>query len=486
MAERDRGRDRRERTCRRDGDASRGSRTAGSGRIVVALSWELVQADTARLVRLLRSDPDESLAALLADTAASLGACTADTEAMRFLRRMKAEAALLIALADIGGVWDVMRVTRALTAVADTAVSAATRYLLRHFARFGMIALPDPAAPEVGSGLIVLAMGKMGANELNYSSDIDLIIFFDPKRAALAAGVEPGAFFVGLARRLVRLMAQRTEDGYVFRVDVRLRPDPASTQIAISVPAALDYYESGGRNWERAAMIKARVCAGDAAAGDALLRELAPFIWRKYLDFPALADIHDMKRQIHAYRGHGAVAVEGHNIKLGRGGIREIEFFVQTQQLIAGGRYPQLRGRETLATLRALSQGGWIDEGTRDDLDRAYRFLRAVEHRLQMVADEQTHSLPARRDELDRFARFLGYEGRDAFAQELLAHLRTVESHYARLFEHAPLDGPGRGLVFPQDGDDKETLAKLNDIGFSHPPKSRRRCGGGLPARRAG
>jgi [glutamine synthetase] adenylyltransferase / [glutamine synthetase]-adenylyl-L-tyrosine phosphorylase len=217
-------------------------------------------------------------------------------------------------------------------------------------------------------------------------------------------------------------------------------------------------------------LIKARVCAGDRAAGAALVANLVPFIWRKYLDFVALADIHEMKRQIHAYRGHSVVAVEGHNVKLGRGGIREIEFFVQTQQLIAGGRNPQLRSRETLATLRALADGGWVDAATCADLEAAYRFLRMVEHRLQMVADEQTHTLPSRRDELDRFARFLGYDNRDAFAQVLLKHLRAVESRYARLFEHASVHAAERrGLLFPPEADARDTLAKLSEMGFHHP-----------------
>jgi [glutamine synthetase] adenylyltransferase / [glutamine synthetase]-adenylyl-L-tyrosine phosphorylase len=177
-----------------------------------------------------------------------------------------------------------------------------------------------------------------------------------------------------------------------------------------------------------------------------------------------------MKRQIHVYRGHGAVAVEGHNIKLGRGGIREIEFFVQTQQLIAGGRHSSLRSRETLTTLRALADGGWIDAAACADLQDAYRFLRTVEHRLQMVADEQTHTLPPGRDELSRFARFLGYEDRDAFAQALLTHLRAVESRYAGLFEHASIAAAERrGLMFPRDADDNETLAKLSEMGFRHP-----------------
>src|SRR5246500_4154172 len=197
------------------------------------------------------------------------------------------------------------------------------------------------------------------------------MVFFDAG-VDLADDIEPVPFFIGLTRDLIKILQARTSDGYVFRVDLRLRPDPSSTQIAISTTAALDYYESRGQNWERAALIKARACAGDIAAGEALLAGLSPFIWRKYLDFAAVADVHAMKRQIHAYRGHDEIAVEGHNIKLGRGGIREIEFFVQTQQLIAGGRYPELRIRETLQTLAALADGGWIDQQVRDDLAAAY------------------------------------------------------------------------------------------------------------------
>src|SRR5205807_1260563 len=207
--------------------------------------------------------------------------------------------------------------------LADTALGAAVRHLLDREARRGRLVAPDRDRPEDGSGYIVLAMGKMGARELNYSSDIDLIVFYDAAAAALAAGTEPAPFYVRLTRALVKLLQERTADGYVFRTDLRLRPDPASTQIAISTAAALDYYESRGQNWERAALIKARPCAGDLAAGEALLAALSPFIWRKYLDFAAVADVHAMKRQIHAYRGHDEIAVEGHNIKLGRGGIRE-------------------------------------------------------------------------------------------------------------------------------------------------------------------
>jgi [glutamine synthetase] adenylyltransferase / [glutamine synthetase]-adenylyl-L-tyrosine phosphorylase len=435
--------------------------------------WDLVERDGARLAAVLQADPDEHLTALLATTARAMAAADADDAAMRLLRRMKAEAALLIALADIGGVWDVMRVVRALTDIADTAVGTAVDYLLAGAARAGRLAPPDLARPSVGSGYIVLAMGKMGAHELNYSSDIDLIAFYDPAAPALPPNTEPGPIFIRVTRDLIRLLQQRTADGYVFRVDVRLRPDPASTQIAISLPAALDYYERAGQNWERAAMIKARPCAGDLPAGEELLRALAPFVWRKHLDYAAVADVHAMKSQIHAFRGHGEIAVEGHNVKLGRGGIREIEFFVQTQQLIAGGRHPALRGRETLATLAVLAERGFIDEETRANLDTAYRFLREVEHRLQMVADEQTHALPADRGGVERFARFLGYAGRDAFAAALLAQLAIVQRHYAGLFENAPAqDAARRGLVFAGDADgadDRETLDKLALMGFRRP-----------------
>jgi [glutamine synthetase] adenylyltransferase / [glutamine synthetase]-adenylyl-L-tyrosine phosphorylase len=432
--------------------------------------WDLVQADPERFVRLLQSDPDAALEALLAAIKNAAAAARTPDEVMRILRRMKAEAALLIALSDIGGVWPVARITGALTDVADTALGAAVHYLLRQAVKRKKLAPPDRKNPQTHSGYIVVAMGKMGASELNFSSDIDLMVFFDTAAVQLGRDVEPAPFYVNLTRDLVKLLQERTADGYVFRVDLRLRPDPSSTQIAISVEAALDYYESRGQNWERAALIKARACAGDLAAGTKLLADLAPFIWRKYLDYATIADIHEMKRQIHAYRGHGEIAVEGHNIKLGRGGIREIEFFVQTQQLIAGGRHAELRGRGTLATLAALAADGWIDTAARDELTVAYDFLRRVEHRLQMMADEQTHTLPSDAATLDVFARFLGFIGRDDFADTLVRHLRNVERHYVRLFERAPeLLARQQHISFADAETSGETLDRLAELGFRRP-----------------
>ena len=185
-------------------------------------------------------------------------------------------------------------------------------------------------------------------------------------------------------------------------------------------------------------MIKARPCAGDAKAGEAMVADIAPFVWRKHLDFAALADVHDMKRQMQTYRGQSDIAVEGHNVKIGRGGIREIEFFAQTQQLIAGGRHPELRVRPTLQALDVLASSNWITFEARDQMSAAYLFLRRVEHRLQMVADEQTHALPDSAEAVERFARFLGYDSRASFAVDLLGHLNIVQGHYGKLFEGDP------------------------------------------------
>jgi glutamate-ammonia-ligase adenylyltransferase len=416
--------------------------------------FDLIRADAARLIRLLKCEPEMHLRALIETTTREVLAAAGEADVTRLLRRMKSEAALLIALTDIGGVWPVMRVTAALTDVAVASVQAALRYLLRQEAARGRLSPGSVESPEENSGLFVLAMGKMGAGELNYSSDIDLIVFFDPQAPTLARDIEPQPFFVRVTQAMARLLQQRTGDGYVFRVDLRLRPDPASTQVAMSTDAALNYYEREGRTWERAAMIKARVCAGDMKAGEAMIAELAPFVWRKHLDFAALADVHDMKRRMQTYRGQSEVAVEGHNVKVGRGGIREIEFFAQTQQLIAGGRHAELRVRPTLDALDVLATSNWITFQARDELSVAYKFLRRVEHRLQMIADEQTHTLPDNVEAVARFARFLGYQDRAAFAHDLLGQLNIVQGHYAKLFE----------------GDDPTGTAKLPDIDFGGGP----------------
>ncbi|KIZ44445.1 MULTISPECIES: bifunctional [glutamine synthetase] adenylyltransferase/[glutamine synthetase]-adenylyl-L-tyrosine phosphorylase [Rhodopseudomonas] len=432
--------------------------------------FDLIRADAARLIRLLRADPEQGLAALMQKTDAEVAAAGVEADAMLALRRMKAEAALLIALCDIGGVWPVLRVTQALTDLAVVAVRAALRFLLRQETARGRLKPPDPEHPEQGSGLVVLAMGKMGAGELNYSSDIDLIVFFDLDAHTLAPDIEPQPFFVRVTQGLSRMLQQRTGDGYVFRVDLRLRPDPASTPVAISMASALNYYEREGRTWERAAMIKARPCAGDAVAGEALVAEIAPFVWRKHLDFAALTDVHDMKRQMQTFRGQTEIAVEGHNVKVGRGGIREIEFFAQTQQLIAGGRHPELRVRPTLAALNILAERDWITYRARDELTAAYEFLRRVEHRLQMIADEQTHTLPDTVEAVERFARFLGYDSRAAFAKDLLGHLDCVQGHYGKLFEGDPTGTEKLpDIDYAAGPDDRRLVDHLAGLGYKKP-----------------
>src|SRR3954449_1980098 len=432
--------------------------------------FDLVRIDGARALRLLECEPHGHLSQLIEETCRLISGAKNEPEVMQLLRRMKAEAALLIALCDIGGVWPVMQVTAALTELAVASVQSALRYVLRQEAARGRLKPPNPERPEEGSGLVVLAMGKMGAGELNYSSDIDLIVFFDLAAPTLAPDIEPQPFFVRVTQALARLLQQRTGDGYVFRVDLRLRPDPASTQVAISTASALNYYEREGRTWERAAMIKARPCAGDPQAGVALVAEIAPFVWRKHLDFAALADVHDMKRQMQTFRGQSEIAVEGHNVKVGRGGIREIEFFAQTQQLIAGGRHPELRVRPTLLALEVLASNNWITFAARDELTAAYEFLRRVEHRLQMVADEQTHTLPEQLEDVERFSRFFGYDSRDAFAKDLLGHLKVVQGHYEKLFEGDPA-GTAKLPAFDYAAGpgDKRLLEFLATLGFKKP-----------------
>jgi [glutamine synthetase] adenylyltransferase / [glutamine synthetase]-adenylyl-L-tyrosine phosphorylase len=422
---------------------------------------DLAAKDVSRLAAILSEAPEAHVESALV----ALAAAEWETRpaAMAGLRKAKQNIALTLGLADLAGALPLERVTVLLTAFADAALSAALRFALGEAARAGKwIGGSDSA------GFFVLAMGKYGAGELNYSSDIDIIALFDPGAPGLADGIEPSEFWVRIVRQLVTLLQERTADGYVFRIDLRLRPDPGATRVAISAPAALSYYESMGQNWERAALIKARAAAGDIGAGEAFVAEIAPFIWRKFLDFAAIADIHSIKRQVHAHRGHASVQVLGHDIKLGRGGIREIEFFAQTQQLIAGGRDPDLRGKDTRAMLAMLARKGWIDEAARAELDAAYVTLRTVEHRLQMVRDEQTHKMPRERTELARIARLMRYEDAGKFEADLRAILERVAKRYSELFESAPdLSGDTGSLVFTGGEDDPETIESLKRMGFS-------------------
>ena len=391
---------------------------------------------------------------------------------MSALRIAKKRVALLTALTDITGIWPLDKITRTLSDFAGFAVDACLAQQLRQAHDKGDIVLPDPDNPVNRSGVIVLGMGKLGAWELNYSSDIDLIILFDSDAITYQGRKSLGDCFVRLTRNLVKMMQERTADGYVFRTDLRLRPDPGATPIALPLAAAHTYYESQGQNWERAAMIKARPIAGDLSAGEEFVEFLRPFVWRKFLDFAAISDIQAIKSQIHAHKGFGSISLDGHNIKIGRGGIREIEFFCQTQQLIEGGRNPKLRSSSTLLTLKDLEEAGKTTAQVRQDLTDAYFFLRTLEHRLQMIQDEQTQLLPDDPLELDRLGVFMGYDTADAFRKCLQSTLETVQAHYDDLFRFEEQgEQPSRRLVFTGSDDDPETLASLQTLGYEDTPR---------------
>ncbi|WP_331686081.1 bifunctional [glutamine synthetase] adenylyltransferase/[glutamine synthetase]-adenylyl-L-tyrosine phosphorylase [Consotaella aegiceratis] len=423
------------------------------------------------IARLLDQDAGERLGELIAGLRRLPVEETTEAKLMTELRQAKLEASLLIALRDLFGAVDTARTCADLSDLAEAAVGAALRFGLSELHRTGKLALPNPDRPEEDCGIFLLAMGKLGGRELNYSSDIDLICFFDPKAPAVLDTGESVDLFSRLVKRLVRMIGERTADGYVFRTDLRLRPDPGAMPLAIPLPAALAYYESSGRNWERTALIKARPLAGDRKAAQRFQEDIAPFVWRKYLDFAAIADIQAMKDRIDRHRGFDDLGMEGHNVKLGRGGIREIEFFAQTQQLIAGGRSPRLRVRRTEEALRELAAGGWIGDGAAAELTEAYWFLRRVEHAIQMVADDQSHTLPEDEEGLARVARLAGCETRAGLREALMQRLAVVDRRFAELFagRRGPATKGMRMGDFSAGDEDPELVAHLAELGFERP-----------------
>ena len=335
------------------------------------------------------------------------------------LRRLKRRMALYAALADLGGVWALEDVTGLLTDFASAATDRALKAAVAN--EISRNKLPGQSQSDIASagGLAVLAMGKMGAGELNYSSDIDLICLYDETRFDPDEYGDARASFVRAVRKMASTLSERTAEGYVFRTDLRLRPDASVTPVAISMEAAERYYEAFGRTWERAAYIKAAPVAGDIDAGAKFLDALRPFVWRRHLDFAAIQDAHDMRLRIREHkRLHKAPSHLGHDLKLGQGGIREIEFFTQTRQLIAGGRDSDLRVRGTVEGLSVLATKGWIAPSESDQLKTDYKALREAEHRVQMIADQQTHVLPSTEPEFARIACLSG-EDPKAYADAL-------------------------------------------------------------------
>jgi glutamate-ammonia-ligase adenylyltransferase len=422
-----------------------------------------------QLKTILESEPNARLEAILG-AAAALAAADEVQAVGAALRRLKAELHLLTALCDLGGVWDLDQVTGALSDFADAAVRTALAAAAAQEIERGRLTAPPGADRGPVPGLFVVAMGKHGARELNYSSDIDISVFYAPERMPLAEGAEAQKTAVRLTQAMASLLQERTHDGYVFRVDLRLRPDPSSTPSAVPVAAALDYYETVGQNWERAAFIKARLAAGDPLEGAAFLDELQAFIWRRNLDFAAIADIHSIKRQIHVHKVDDRLTAPGANLKLGHGGIREIEFYVQTQQLILGGRNPALRCIRTVDALGALAEAGHIEPAAARELTAAYVELRALEHRVQMLHDEQTHRLPEAEAERRKVAALYGVRSVKDFDRKVESILKRVNARYGELFpEEESLSSSFGSLVFTGVEDDPETLQTLKRMGFSNP-----------------
>lgn len=433
---------------------------------------DLARVHAGWLAGVLTGGLDEGMSAVLADVART-GREADEATLILALREAKGRVALLAAVAETGGAWTTARATEALSDLADAALEAGLDWLMRQAAEKGQLAVPAAEARAAGSGLALFALGKHGGRELNYSSDIDIVAFFDPQKSVLADPSEATRIYSRMVQKLVGLMEDRQTGGYVFRTDLRLRPDPGSTPVAISVDAALAYYEVRGQNWERAAWIKARPCAGDKQVGEAFLRELAPYVWRKHLDFATIADIQAMKRQINVSKKVGDIRVEGHNVKLGRGGIREIEFFAQTQQLIAGGRDKALRVRPTSQALAALAGANWISEKTARELTGTYWYLRAVENRLQMLRDEQTHIMPDTPEAVAVIGRLMGEPDLGKFETDYRAALERVARYYAELFAEGETLGSGEGnLVFTGNDDDPGTLETLTAMGFADAHKA--------------
>ena len=376
------------------------------------------------------ADPESVRDALVEEARSGPG------KAAERLRTGKQRLALLVGLCDLGGVWSLADVTGALTAFADAATEAALDEAL-HVERVRGRLTDDP-------GLFALAMGKMGAGELNYSSDIDLILLFE--RGEVAGYADRRAAVLRAVRGAMRTLSEPTAEGFVFRTDLRLRPDPSTTPVAIPTDAALTYYESLGRGWERAAHVKARVAAGDRRAGGAYLDRLRPFVWRRHLDFPALREAAGMLAAIRAQEGGGAGPV-GHDLKKGRGGIREIEFAAQSLQLVHGGRDPSLRARGTVDALAALAAAGKMPVRTAGEMTEDYRTLREAEHRLQMIRDAQTQTVPEDPEELACAAGLAGFADPSDWLAVVSAALERTHRNGAAIWPDLDVPTPPRSAA---------------------------------------
>jgi len=392
----------------------------------------------------------------------------ADMPVARRLRIERRAMALNVAIGDLAGVLDLTAVTGALTRFADYALDTAIG-----------TAIEERTPGAEPRGFVAIALGKQGSSELNYSSDIDPILLFDPATLPRRPREEPEEAAVRIGKRVVELLQARDGDGYVLRVDLRLRPSPEITPIALPVDAAIGYYEAQALPWERAAFIRARAAAGDIALGQRFLDAIRPFVWRRALDFGAIGEIRGISARIRDHHSQGQAFGPGYDLKRGRGGIREAEFFAQIHQLIHGGRDPALRAPATRDALSRLAEAGWIGTDESTALIEGYTLLRTIEHRVQMIDDRQTHALPTG-DALDRVARLHGLDDSGA----LLALLEPRVTATGRIYD--ALDD----TVRPAFSHDAVTLeADLAAAGFDEPESARRRIeawrGGAYPALRS-
>jgi glutamate-ammonia-ligase adenylyltransferase len=431
------------------------------------------------LISVFEKGPDICLSELMEQTKIDGNVAKNTTELKKILRVSKSKLAIVTALADVGGLWSLDEVTLSLSKFADLSLQITVAHLLDQAMSKQILPWPDgfgqaDLSPDIDNitkdklllldncGYIILALGKMGGNELNYSSDIDLIALFDDEKnpETWADKYKIADFFVKLTKDLIDIISKRTEDGYVFRTDFRLRPDPGATPLAISLNAAESYYQSIGQNWERSAMIKARGSAGEQNVANDFLERMKPFMWRRNLDFAAISDIHGIKSQLHTFHGHGKIALKGHDVKIGYGGIREIEFFAQIQQLIYGGRVPELRLGSTIPTLKALEKFGKITNEECTELSQAYVLLRNVEHRLQMINDEQTHKIPEQDQALEQLASFLNFASTADMEKTLTSTMHFVAKMFATLSSFDKAQKSGQELL----GDDPSMF--LTKCGF--------------------
>ena len=406
------------------------------------------------LARLAELNPDDVTRFLTDGTDAALAGVSAppaENDIMRALRQWRGRIALLLALGDLSGEHDVATTTRLLSDFADQACDAA---LAAAFAE----RTPD----EEPRGLSVVALGKLGSHELNYSSDIDPILIFDPDTLPRRSRDDPTEAAVRIARRMTEILSARTGDGHVLRVDLRLRPHPEVTPIVLPVDAAISYYESEALAWEQAAFIRSRASAGDRALGEQFLAAIQPFIWRRSLDFRQLKEIGAMSDRIRDHFAQGQAFGPGYDLKRGRGGIREIEFFAQVHQLIYGGRDPSLRVPATVDALAALAAAGRVEPEVATRLSGHYATLRRIEHRLQMVEDQQTHCLPTQPAALDCVAWLDG----KADGAALLAVLGPVTADVGAFYDRLVAE---RAVTTGLPRDDDSLAAALLAAGFDPP-----------------